>query len=231
MLRIRLAKKGESEVVQSVYHHKSVIGPLNEFTMREGINNRISENATRGTMWLAELDGEVVGAVNVGGNSRGQYPHLLQLGEVGVIDTYRRQRIGTSLYFTKIATAVLEGRRILSDTIVEHLTVMPDLLPTIGLRQVGILPNRTKGFRTILLFHGETEECFRVGWERIPDDIEIELVMSERVEQHWETNKETYAKQNRPDVTSRLAVLRDQILELPQFTVIDNRTEVKDAEA
>jgi hypothetical protein len=224
MLRIRLAKKGESDLVQHVYHHKSVVGPLNEFVMREGVNNRISENVSRGTIWLAELDGEVVGAVNVGGNSRGQYPHMLAMGEVGVIDTYRRQRIGTSLYFTKIATAVLEGRRILSDTIVEGLTVMPDLLPTIGFRQIGRLPERTKGFRSILLFHAETEEAFRLGWERIPDDIEIELVMSERVEQHWEANRETYAKQNQSGVFDRLAVLREQVLELPQFTIIDSRS-------
>jgi len=228
-LRIMLAEKDHVDLVQGIYMAKGVQNELGEFVHKEGIKNKIANNVDRGSVWIAALsdgsgEGEVVGAANIG--SRSGYQHLLRHGEVGVLPMYRRRRIGTCLYLVQVAQALMEGRRLVEDTIIEDNPNMFDFLPTLGFESPHYLFERTRAFKTIYIFQNTTLETFDVGMNRLPtwpDKISMQIVRSEATERNMANNMKAYTT-HRPGLAGEISTIFEAMMVMPDFfEIVDNR--------
>jgi hypothetical protein len=137
--------------VQNVLIHKDVINWLGGMTMMETIKGlAVTPKQGRVGMWYAQDDdGKVVGALLSGGRPaafRAKY------GSVGVLNSHRRQRIGTALYTAMTIQGIFEGKRLWEDSIVGDNPYQFAALPTFGLKKVGELRHRTGSGKGLVLF-------------------------------------------------------------------------------
>lgn len=133
-------------------------------------------------LWGAFVDDRIhgddsmscVGATMIAGRSQ---VHLLKYGSVGVVDRWRRQRIGTALYVAMTAQGILEGRRLFEDTIVGDNDVQFLALPQMGITVSGELRHRTGSAKSIFLFQKSLidADAWASMLERLPADVQIEV--------------------------------------------------------
>lgn len=155
------------------------------------LSDLLTENAYRTGLWVAtdrpleeisEDDFTVVGAAICG--SRAASTHMWRHGDICVPNEYRRHRVGTALYFAQHCQAILEGRRIIEDTIVPALSPWmvrssecgSGFLRVLEYEHFGTLPERTRGFRDIELWGKVTLEAVQTGLGRLKGyDVTIEI--------------------------------------------------------
>ena len=188
---IRFARVEEIEAIQEVLHHPDVIAFLGGITFRDHIRDKIKDK--RPSLWVAEVAGRIVGCHIVGGRSQS---HYIKLGSVGVLPEFRRQRIQTSLYFAALAQGILEGRRLLEDTIVGDNSVQFKALPTMGFSLAGILKDKTASGKSIGLFQFSLIDptSFETFSRRLPINVEIRLREDDYTKDLWEKNQLVYER-------------------------------------
>lgn len=187
------------------------------FLYKASLKDHIRENDSRGTLWAAYRDRQLVGVATVG--SRRAYSHLLRHGEIHVPKAFRRQRVGTSLYFVQLLQALLEGRRELEDTIIPALSPwMPEFLSALQYTLYGLLPQRTGGFKDIMLWGKKSFEVD--GYlDRLPDDLNrIELYDTAKTRETFDKNLLNYLGHD-PSLAERIKVLRLWVFEVASVDV------------
>jgi len=197
------------EAIYSLLQKTTELG----FLYKESIKAHIKENENRGTLWAAYIDGVLAGVATVG--SRRIYPHLARHGEIAVVVKYRRQRIGTALYFIQVLQGILEGRRELEDTIIPQLSPWMcggptcsdgiGFLPSLEYTHYGTLPKRTGGFKDIQLWGKHTTEV-QIFEDRIPKDCSFELDDTPKMRATYEKNMKNYEKRE-PRLVDEFSVL------------------------
>ena len=202
------------------------------FLYKASIRDHIRENESRGTLWAAYWDEQLVGVATIG--SRRSYPHLTRHGEITVIPEYRRRRIGTALYFVQILQSLLEGRREVEDTIIPELSPWMSgptecqegigFLPSLEYSLLGTLPRRTSGFKDIQLWGKCTYNLDR--WlDRIPTNSDFELLDTPKMRATFEKNLKNYENHD-PDLVQTIQSCRDWIFETFQrVEVMQNEQE------
>jgi len=205
--RIRFATLKDLDEIQNLFNHPDIIAGLGGFTMRDQIRDCIK---VRPSLWVADLDDKIVGAHMFGGRPQS---HMIKLGHVGVLPEYRRQRIETSLYFTAVAQAVLEGRRLIEDTIVGDNEAQKIALPTMGFRLAGELVHRTGSEKSIFLYQLSLlwDKAWSLIYSRCPPDLWIELKTNSYTSDLWEKNMTLYTSKN--SKASTIVVLIRKFLE------------------
>lgn len=171
----------QKHAAQLGFHHKSQL------------RDQLKANEKRSSVFWAFLDGELVGYTATG--SRQYYAHLMRMGDVAVMDEHRRKRIGSALYAAVIATAILEGRRQLEDTIIYSLSpfMCDGFLPSLGFEPSGVLQQRTSGFRDIhLMCRDVSLHWLKSVVARLADDTTIELPEHESAKSSFITQMKAY---------------------------------------
>ena len=160
-LKIVLPRKDwHSEKLAELYDFVQKFGSVLGFTHKASITDMVRANNDWGLIWAAYAvregqEDQLVGFSQIG--SRRDYRHLIRHGSIAVLPEYRRHRIGTALYLAETCQALVEGRRILEDTIIPFYSpMMAEFLTGLGYAQVGALPRRTSGFKDVNLWQGET---------------------------------------------------------------------------
>ncbi len=207
MITIRFAMKNEAEKLQKILNDPSIISYLGGFTMLETIKKKISDK--RPSFWVADFGSKSVGAFMIAGRPQS---HMLKYGELGVLQNYRRNRIGSAMYLAATIQGILEGRRLFEDTIVGDNPTQFFVLPTLGLNKAGELRHRTASGKSICLFQlslldeGSLETMIR----RVPETTRIQVLENSYTADLWEKNTTIYEKFN-PDFIPILEGYREKI--------------------
>jgi len=214
-LNVRFGQVEDLDTIQNLFNHPDIIAGLGGFTMRDQIRDCIK---VRPSLWVAELDGKIVGAHMFGGRPQS---HMVKLGHVGVLPEYRRKRVETVLYFTAVAQAVLEGRRLVEDTIVGDNEAQKVALPTMGFRLAGELVHRTASEKSIFLY--QLSLLWDLAWENIymrcPTGFHIELKTNPYTADLWAKNMELYLKKE-SKALDLIPALREMLERSSYATVI-----------
>ena len=199
-LNIRVAQKGDAEAVQKVLMHKSIAPSLGGMTYMDAIKNLLSKT-DRGGIFVAEIDGNIVGAIMAAGRPQS---HLLKYGSVGVLPEYRRQRIGSALYFALTLQGIVEGRRLYEDTIVGDNPIQHELLPTLGITRSGILKRKTAAGKDLHIYQFDVLDVFAPGVKtkgiepmlgRVSNSIDyLQVIKSSYTEDLWNKNCDIFAR-------------------------------------
>lgn len=181
-----------AEQVQEVFNHKDIIGWLGGFTMLEQLRNSCKDKYKIGLFGAFLDDGTCVGGIQVAAR-----PSSWQMkwGQVGVLPEYRRQRISTALYAAVTMQAILEGRRLLEDSIVSNNPVQFTALPTMGIKLVGTLRHRTTKGHGLALFDFTLLDrlAFPTMISRIPQALfQIRLQESFYTDEVFQKNLEVF---------------------------------------
>ncbi len=234
MIRILLPRTTwRGEQIEEIYHLFQRTPELG-FVRKESIRDHIRQNKERGTIWGAYSEGgQLLGIANIGG--RHLYPHLFRHGEVGVIRPYRRRRIGTCLYFAQILQSLLEGRRLVEDTIIPDYSpwmVGPScnnagmgFLPFLGYKHYGTLPQRTSAFRDVELWGGETLKLVRRYLECIDETSTFELIDTSKTRATFNKNLQFY-RTHIPDKVHEFYKARAWVLDNFEVEVVSDGEEV-----
>lgn len=217
MITIRFPREYEISTIQKVLNHKSIIQYLGGFTMTETIKAKVKDR--KACMWVAELAdltensaesiGGMVGAFMIAGRPQS---HLLKYGEVGVIEAFRRQRVGSAMYLAATMQGILEGRRLFEDTIVGDNPTQFFVLPSMGLYQAGQLRHRTASAKDICLFQFTLLDAgvFEKMLARIPPTFKIHLRSGPYSQDLWNKNMDIYGKHS-PDFIPIITRYREMI--------------------
>jgi len=219
MIELKLPDKDWPDDQLTAIYNLIQATPELGFNYRTGIHDHVVANRTRGTIWAAYLNSELAGVAMVG--SRRLYPHLLRHGEIAVKPEYRRQRVGTSLYYAQILQAYLEGRREVEDTIIASLSPWMrgptdcgiGFLPSLGYTHYGTLPRRTSGFRDIELWGRDLTDINTLlkYSSRVPSNLVIELYDTPAMRDTFVKNTDNYAHHDVP-ARDYMDSIRGQIL-------------------
>lgn len=198
--------KQDCLAIQQVFNHKDIIQYLGGFCILETLLGKLKQSGT--TLWKAEVDGQVVGGMEIAGRPQ---CHYSKWGEVGVLPEYRRRRVGTALYVACAAQSILEGRRLCEDTIVGDNPFQFKALPMLGVTQVGLLTMKTASFKDIALFAFHiTVESLTHMLSRLSSECSIELIHDSYTDDLWEKNRIIYEKK-RPEFIREIEACRDLI--------------------
>lgn len=198
MFKIRFGQMEDLDNIQNLFNHPDIIAGLGGFTMRDQIRDCVK---ARPSLWVAETpDKKIIGAHMFGGRPQS---HMVKLGHVGVLPEYRRQRVETSLYFTAIAQAVFEGRRLVEDTIVGDNEAQKIALPSMGFRLAGELIHRTASEKSIFLYQLSllSKDAWNTIAGRVPGDLPMELKINPYTQDLWVKNMELYQKKESQALT------------------------------
>ncbi|MBT9132072.1 MAG: hypothetical protein DDT33_00582 [Firmicutes bacterium] len=206
----------DGALLDQIYHSIQSAPELG-FVYKTSLSDLVKENENRPSLWSAFLDSKLAGTAVVG--SRAANHHLWRHGDIAVFSEFRRRRYGTLLYFTQILQAILEGRRIIEDTIVPDLSpwmVRPDcngqgFLPAVGYQQLGIQPGRTRTFKDIELWGGDTDYLISNFFDRLPDDLKIDIYDTPKVRNGFQKNVEIFDKYS-PKLADWFRSQRNEIL-------------------
>lgn len=189
---IPAVSKQDCVEIQTVFNDPGIIQYLGGFCILDSLLSKVNQSGT--TIWKAVYDDKTVGGYLTAGRSQ---CHQMKLGEVGVLPAYRRRRIGTALYAAGIFQSVLEGRRIVEDTIVGDNPFQFKALAALEIPQVGTFPMKTASFKDIALF------CLNITSAKIEHilgrlsyDTKITLRHDYYTDDLWKKNVEIYNKQN-----------------------------------
>lgn len=196
--------KADCIAIQSVFNHPDVIGYLGGFCILDTLLGKMRQSGC--TLWQALYDNKVVGGFVIAGRSQ---CHQAKFGEVGVLPDYRRMRIGTCLYAAGLFQSVLEGRRLMEDTIVGDNPFQFNALSALRVPQIGILPMKTASFKDIALFCLNVNEAAvnHFLW-RMPEDCQVAIEHTSYTADLWEKNKAIYLKKN-PAFVTTITACRD----------------------
>ncbi len=224
----------DGALLDQIYHSIQSAPELG-FVYKTSLSDLVKENENRPSLWSAFIDKKLVGTAVVG--SRAANQHLWRHGDIAVFPEFRRRRYGTSLYFTQILQAILEGRRIIEDTVVPDLSpwmVGQGFLPAIGYTQFGVLPGRTRAFKDIELWGGDTHLLVDNFFDRLPDDLTIDIYDTPKVRDGFQKNVEIFDKYF-PQLAAWFRSQRDEILTGDFYgvslnvTVLDDSSQTRDA--
>ena len=170
---------------------------------------RAQRDGKRVSLWKAvDADSlEVIGAHMVGSHAQA---HYFKFGSVGVLPEYRRQRVMTSLYFAALCQKILEGRRLVQDSIVENNKIQIDhALPSLGMEMVANLRHKTMSGKGIYLFQISLmdEGKFEAFADRVPPNVHIEVETNPYCDDLWEKNMSVYEK-HMPEMIPRFEMYR-----------------------
>ena len=192
MIKVFPLKLEQYETYQNVFNNKNVISHLGGFTHRDTIKSKIRQSGV--TIWGATYYDKPAGAVMIAGRNQ---CHFAKFGEVGVLEPYRRNRIMTALYSAIVFQGILEGRRLWEDTIVGNNPFQFDTLPTLNIRQVGLLPQKTASFLDIYIFALELHmKTVSLLLERLKPPTIIHIVEDYYTRDIFKKNMTIYEKKN-----------------------------------
>lgn len=196
------------------------------FVRKDTIRDHIRQNEERGTIWAAYYKGQILGVANIG--SRRAYSHLTRHGEIGVSPQYRRGRIGTCLYFVQILQSLLEGRRLVEDTIIPEYSPWMSgptkcgeglgFLPSLSYTHYGTLPQRTSGFKDVQLWGGETLKLRDYYLGQILEKSTYFLVDTPKTRATFEKNM-NYYHTHEPELVPLFQEVRDWVF---SFAIVQN---------
>ena len=181
-IHIHVPQQNYPTAWKEAIYHSIQSAPELGMVYKANLSDLLTENMYRTGLWFCTSEPltryssdtiDVIGAAICG--SRAASTHMWRHGDICVPNKMRRQRIGTALYFAQHCQAILEGRRILEDTIVPALSpwmVRPSacgagFLRVLGYEQYGLLPQRTQGFRDIELWGQQTIQGYHAGFARL----------------------------------------------------------------
>lgn len=214
MLDIRLPlltwEGAKLEEIYTMFQSSPELG----FLFKAGLKDHIRENESRGTLWAAYRDEQLVGVATLG--SRRAYAHLARHGEIHVPRQFRRQRIGTCLYFVQVLQALLEGRREMEDTIIPALSPWMSqeegFLSSLKYKLYGVLPARTGGFKDVMLWGKETIEVDDYS-DRLPNDLrDLHFRDTPKMRETFEKNIANYSSHN-PRLAEQITSLRQWVFD------------------
>lgn len=216
MLKVSPATSKEDCIaIQNVFNHKDIIGLLGGFCMLDGLIGKLKSSGV--SLFKAEVDGVVVGGMEIGGRAQ---CHYFKYGSVGVLPEYQRRRIGTALYVACTFQGILEGRRLAEDTIIADNPVQFMALPQLGIDKVGVLPMKTASFKDIAIFAFHVNETtIALMLRRLPVEILVEIVEDEYSKDLWQKNNDIY-KVKRPEYIPRIEACRNMVKNDKRIAII-----------
>lgn len=202
MLEVKLLKPTDVDAVQKVVAHPDVVGWLGGFLVaatKGGLADPIKKQTfTRkdspptAMIWGAWLDEQLVGFTKIESRSP---TFFMKNGSIGVLPEFRRERIGTALLYTQMVQAVIEGKRLIEDTIVGDNPYNSNVLPTLGYKLVGTLPEKTASFKDINLYSYQVNrDWLYTPKSRLPTYFTTEVIRSPHTQKSWNENMESYAR-------------------------------------
>jgi hypothetical protein len=111
---------------------------------------------------------------------------------------------------------ILEGKRLWEDSIVGDNPFQFHLLPTLGIRRVGELRNRTGTGKGLVLFDFSLLEdgALDIMLSRIRRDTIVHLLVDWWTGEVWRLNIELYAKQL-PELAGEISRIRERLMQEP----------------
>lgn len=208
-------KKTDAIDIQNLFNHKEIIGYLGGFTMLEQVKQQIKPHGISG--WLAREGVETIGAFEIGGKPQS---HIMKFGKVGVIPSWRRKRISTTLYAACVMQGILEGRRLFEDSIVGDSPWQNLALPSMGMTKAGTFKHKTGSAKDIIIYQYDLIEAdFEYFLARINSDAKIYLHSQAYQKDLLEKNNIIMAKYV-PDLIPKIEKLRQIILNHPQIVIM-----------
>lgn len=229
-LVVRYAVAADVSAAQGVLNHKEVIGWLGGFTMTGMLEPAaVTEKNGKVGMWVAEVDGKIVGVLLCAGRPaafRAKY------GSVGVLPEWRRMRISTALYCCMTLQGIIEGRRLWEDSIVGDNEAQLHALPTYGLQRVGELRHRTGSGKGLVLFDFSLMDADALPLMMSRAFSGPLLPKMKLLENYYSTevmsaNRAAYSKQQ-PEFLPKLEALQDAIRVHHHIEITRDRTHPTD---
>lgn len=190
--KIRVAETVEDlEKVQTIFNAKGCIEYLGGFTMLQTLKDKVKPGKSA-SVWLAEVDGEPVGACEVAGRPQS---HLMKYGEIATLPGHRRKRIATGLYYAMTLQGILEGRRLYEDTIVSDNPMQHQVLPTWGCQKAGELHHRTASGLNLCLYQFDLLQTPLDRLEgRVDKAMQVEVIRNHYTRDLYAKNMEIFRK-------------------------------------
>lgn len=219
-ISFRIAQNSDAEVIQRIFNNPAIIQWLGGFTILDSVKTRILDRQ-KPNVWVAEFGGMVVGAHITAGRPR---PHILNIGNAGVLPEYRGNHIAKGLYLTAIMQGILEGRRLFEILIAQNNPYQFNILPKLGFNQAGELRHRTGSglsicpFQLSLLDPGALDKMF----DHIPQGVSFELVNGAYAKSSWDANMKVL-KRHIPAFIPVLENYREQIYKTDGVRVLEEK--------
>ena len=214
MIEIFPLKLEDVDIYQLIYNHKEIIAQLGGFTHRDTLKGKIRQTGV--TIWGATYDSQPAGSVMIAGRNQ---VHFAKFGEVGVLKKYRRNRIMTALYSAIVFQGVIEGRRLWEDTIVGNNPYQFAVLPTLNIKQVGLLPKKTASFLDIAIFALNLSINTILDLDsRIGNNIKIRIIRDYYTNDIYNKNIKIYEKKN-PSFINVIRKANTQVKNLAYVTI------------